>query len=239
MITIAVCDADPKICGMVEDFIERSAIKWRYEVDVYFSGESFLSSLGEGRFYDVVFLSLELPKVKGVQAGVCLRGFRQMADTVLICMGKRFGEADAALDSQPFRFLRFPIKEERFRRIWNAISERLLSQKQVFEFGSHQAKIRVPVKQIISFDYHIRVITIYTTLGSWTFYEKIEKLMERLGHYDIPFLRIHKSYIINMDYVREYSAKRVRMSNEKEYPISSSNRKNVKAAFRRFFRQMS
>ncbi len=47
---------------------------------------------------------------------------------------------------------------------------------------------------------------------------------------DSVFLQIHKSYLINYDYVSEYSNDWVRMINGDILSISKVNRKNVKIA---------
>ena len=61
--------------------------------------------------------------------------------------------------------------------------------------------------------------------------ESYDKLDTLTGQMDERFLRCHKSYVVNMDRVRQFQGDRFLMENGVEIPISQSRRKDVRQRF--------
>lgn len=61
--------------------------------------------------------------------------------------------------------------------------------------------------------------------------ESYDKLDTLTGQMDKRFLQCHKSYVVNMDRVRQFQGDRFLMENGVEIPISQSRRKDVRQRF--------
>ena len=61
--------------------------------------------------------------------------------------------------------------------------------------------------------------------------ESYDKLDTLTGQMDERFLQCHKSYVVNMDRVRQFQGDRFLMENGVEIPISQSRRKDVRQRF--------
>ena len=66
----------------------------------------------------------------------------------------------------------------------------------------------------------------YTTEGVETFYESLESIYDRIKNYG--FLFIHKSYMVNYRYVQVIKYDSVIMSDNAEFSISQSRRKQIR-----------
>jgi DNA-binding LytR/AlgR family response regulator len=109
--------------------------------------------------------------------------------------------------------------------IQQLLDEKEKMKKSFLEIMSNRRMVKIPYNEIIyieSLSDYIKVITIN---GEFVSKEKISRLAERLP--DI-FLRIHRSFIINTEKIKEYSLDEVLVDNTR-LNIGRSYRKEVKA----------
>ncbi|ASA25340.1 LytR/AlgR family response regulator transcription factor [Paenibacillus donghaensis] len=59
-------------------------------------------------------------------------------------------------------------------------------------------------------------------------------LLEYANKLEYPFLLIHRSVIVNLEHIRNFTAVSVFMSNEDQFPIGRSHSKNVKDTYARY-----
>lgn len=74
-------------------------------------------------------------------------------------------------------------------------------------------------------------LTIHTAEGSLTCYEKLENLKERLAQ---NFYQCHKSYLVNMDYIRRIEKNSILLKTGEELPVSKAKYAETRAAFFRY-----
>lgn len=75
---------------------------------------------------------------------------------------------------------------------------------------------------------HGRVLKIVTDSEELETYDKLAHFAFQL---DKRFLQCHKSYLVNMEYVKRYCGDSFQMANEQLIPISQSRHKEVKEHF--------
>lgn len=86
----------------------------------------------------------------------------------------------------------------------------------VYKKGSNSHQI--PTNKIVYFEASNRKIKIVKSNHMDTFYGKFRQLAEQLNfNY---FLRIHTSYVINMDYITSFSNKEVILADKFYIPVS-------------------
>lgn len=77
-------------------------------------------------------------------------------------------------------------------------------------------------KDILYFESSDRKITLVSSDETLQFYGKMDAVKSQLKSSD--FLRVHKSYLVNVIHVMEYSYEWMKMKNGVVIPISKSNR---------------
>ena len=81
----------------------------------------------------------------------------------------------------------------------------------------------IPYKDILYFTSNARKISVITNKDKYTCYGKINELNNITG-----FIKVHKSFLVNLNYLKEYSYKSLKMTNNDNIPISQSLRPYVK-----------
>ncbi|MDO5389227.1 MAG: LytTR family DNA-binding domain-containing protein [Clostridia bacterium] len=81
----------------------------------------------------------------------------------------------------------------------------------------------IPYSDILYFMSTSRKISVVTKNSNYECYGKINELNNVIG-----FIKVHKSFLINLNYVKEYNYKSIKMLNNEYIPISQSLRTKVK-----------
>ena len=88
-------------------------------------------------------------------------------------------------------------------------------------------------KDIAYFTSMDKKIRLVTDKGEEEFYGKLKNIMEELP---ADFMMIHKSYIVNQLYIREYSYDCVKMSDGTVLSISKPYRKEIRGKIKQYRR---
>lgn len=92
-------------------------------------------------------------------------------------------------------------------------------------YQNHNDSFRIAYNDILYFQSEGRKINIVMKDGIETFYGKLSAMEEKVPEF---FLRIHKSYLVNQNYVKEFTYEWVKMINGDILNISKANRAKVR-----------
>lgn len=90
---------------------------------------------------------------------------------------------------------------------------------------SGSKKHRIPMLEIFYIESDDRRIVVNTISSSVMCYQKISEIETILG---ASFYRCHRSYIVNLEHVREYSNSFIRLKNRIKVPLSRRKCKEFK-----------
>lgn len=216
MVSIGICDDE---AYMLELLAEKTAAFFAHEnMDVeilrFSNGKALLEHPGR---LDVLLLDIRMEQPDGLETARKLRqgGF----DGFLIFVTVLEDHVFDAFDVEAFGYLVKPLAGDLFQRTM----KRLLSALKT----SRQAKLLVQKGKewnIIRFDdiMYCEVIDrkVYLHLQDHTvldYYDKLEKLERKL---DSRFFRCHRSYLLNLQYLKTYKAGQARLQNDELIPVS-------------------
>lgn len=227
MYDIGICDDEKGTCAEIEkwisDYAEGNHIS--VETEVWFSGEALCSDLKEKHRFDLIFLDIELLGMSGVEAGSYIRNELEDYHTHIVFISSKTNYAMSLFKIQPMDFLVKPIGFDDIKRILDRSIYLIEKENLFFEYVSGKKIFRVMYKEIMYFCGDRRKIVIVTQRGRQEFYGKMTELLKALPS---NFVMIHHSYIINQNYVSEYSYERIHLVNGDELAISRSYRKDVR-----------
>lgn len=126
-------------------------------------------------------------------------------------------------DTPHIYFLAKPIDEERLKK---AI-ERAMDSNKFFTFDYFKKSYSVNFKEIMYFESDRRLIHIVTKKNIYQTYGKLDDIVSRLPSY---FLRVSKSFIINKNYIKEWTSQEVTLINGETFSISRQLKKDFERA---------
>lgn len=216
MLTIAVCDDENDAADQIRKLTSAFFREKHMEISfVRFSkAEELLAHDGE---IDILFLDIQMAGIDGMEAARKLRGQNFKGVIIFITVLKEM--VFRSFEVQAYDYLVKPIERAQFVKTM----ERLLVSLK----NDNEGKLLVQKgyeRRILSFDEivyaEIMDKKVYLHLASSDvvdFYDRIENLEARL---DSRFFRCHRSFLINLKYLRSYKNGTAYLENGQEIPVS-------------------
>ena len=228
MIYIAVCDVDKKICSFMEHIIRKYAQEnaINVEIDIFYSGEALCKSLENSNYYDLICLDIQLQKMSGIDVGLYLREKLGNDATHLIYISESTNHAMKLFQIRPLNFMIKPVYDSAMWKNLHKAVQLIEKQNLCFQYKKGRTYHRILYSSILYFKSEGKKVYIILDDHSKEFYGKIDLIMS-----EVPlqkFIRIHKSYIINLNYIKEYCFESVKMSNGEVLAISKTYRKDIR-----------
>ena len=150
-------------------------------------------------------------------------------DTSMIVYMSAYGD-EYALDLfqfQPFHFIKKPIRPEDFQNIFYKACEKIEGDAGIFEFKSSRTVYRIPLKDILYFEGDNRRVKIVTAGHTYHCYSTLENLFSKINMEQAGFIRLHKSYAVNLRYVATFSVRMVTLFDGSEFTVSAPFKENA------------
>ncbi|MEG1548147.1 MAG: LytTR family DNA-binding domain-containing protein [Clostridia bacterium] len=234
MIKIAVCEDDNDdllyLLSLIEEY--RTTISLVPEIccSAFSCGDQFLCSIEHGSNFDIAFFDILMPGIDGIDTA---RELRQIDDgTFIIFMSS---SKDFALDAYSVRahdYIVKPILKDRlFSLLDEVINESLnhLNRYIILHQSTKLSKIffhKIRYIEVIG-----RHLYFYITDGS--IFKTVETL-ENVGKSllsDPRFLKPHRSYIVNMDYIYAINSREICMQDKVKIPVPKNSFAQMKDQF--------
>lgn len=216
MIRLAVCDDEPSmlrdLTARLSEFMEGRGLD--FQILRFGSGKEALDSEEQ---FDILFLDIQMERPDGMETAGLLRQRGFHGPLVFITVLK-----ESVFDSfevQAFDFLVKPIDDDRFRRTMDRILKYLeqAAKKNIFVHKGGGSQV-IPFSEILYCEVIARKVYLHRRGGETVdYYGRLEELERQL---DNRFFRCHRSYLVNLDFVRGCHSGLVALSDGSEVPVS-------------------
>ena len=176
--------------------------------------------------YQLVFLDVEMPEKNGVEIGRYIREKLKNEKIQIAYISSKEESAMSLFELRPINFLIKPLRMEQIEKVidkYMVVSE---IHNYFFEWQKGKENYKIPIDKINYFEISGRKIHMLAENMQDEFYGSIEEINDRLNKE--KFLFIHKSTIVNYDYVKKISYDQVEMVDGRVFSISQSRRKSIK-----------
>ncbi|MSS38621.1 LytR/AlgR family response regulator transcription factor [Clostridium porci] len=242
MIEILICDDDKYFCGYMENCILDWAFKNQREVNIEqcYSGKSLRQFIKKERPY-LLFLDIELGDETGIQIGDYIREGLKDENLQIVFVSSHTQYAMQLFHIRPFDFLVKPIRTEQLAQVLSSYhAVKLKDNKKYFIYQQKKHTLRMDLNNIMYYQSDRKKVKIFTEnrqMGRQDllyggepeqyieFYGNLEDAMQQLEQRQ--FWRIHKSYIVNVDYIKSFGRDHFLLKHDIEIPVSRSRWKEV------------
>lgn len=237
---IIVCDDNR------EDLAEIDGLLAKYQknnknikLDVMqFTDSSILyQEIQEENLGDIYLLDMIMENKTGIDLGSLIQ--RVDGQSVIIYITSSDDYALEAYHVHAIRYLLKPIREELFFEALDyAVSDISKTKKDaIYQVKTKKGLMSIPYPRIEYVENYSRTLNIHLTDQSSiqsiflrkSFDEEIRPLAE-----DHRFLHVHKSFLVNMDYIDQLTQKNVIMESGKDIPVSKAKAADVKKEYLMF-----
>lgn len=231
-INIAICDDNKIFCNQLKEFIERynHDNDTSCEVNSFNSGITLLEQYTDD--YKIIILDIEMEGMNGIETALEIRKKNQKVIMWFLTVSEAY--VMEGYKAEAFRYLIKPLSYEEFSKQFEE-SIKWVEEKYVtpivveYKNDTYHLEeddilfIEVYGHKLI---YHLHNKPI-TTIDSL---KNIENQLSKSS-----FVRIHRSYLINLKKVKTFNKVEIIMQNNEKVPISKYKEKEFKQAYTQFW----
>lgn len=203
---IAICDDERACLDQIVQLVQQhlQALDLDAQVSAFEDADSFLNSNLES--YDIVFLDMNLGDKNGIEVG---KDFREANSSAFLVYITAFLEY--AVNGYSVHAFNYLLKSDLLQTLTDCLDEIVKNQKLLqkrFYFKINAEKESVFLKDITYFEsteHKIAIHLINADHTPYSFYGKLSDVDAQLASDD--FLRIHKSFLINMAYLESIKSR--------------------------------
>jgi len=231
MIRIAICDDEPVMAQEISDLLSKymkAKCLAPYGVRHFSNGRSLLES---GCDFDLIFLDIQMDGPDGMETAKMLR---QRGNHGLLVFVTVLEECVYdAFDVEAYGYLLKPLDSARFSRTMDRVVEALerRTTKSIVVRRGTSCEV-VLLAQIVYCEVQGRKIYIHQNDGKIIdHYEKLDDFERRV---DGRFFRCHRSYLVNLAYVRGYGGGQILLPQGDKIPVSRLREKDLAQSLLRY-----
>ena len=206
-INALICDDDNKCGDIILEYLleycEEKSITCFY--DSFDNGQQALEST---QTYNIAFLDIEIGDDSGIEIAKRLKENNKNIIIFFITEYEKY--IDDAMDLFALRFIKKPLDYQRFCIGLDKAVE-LINDETIELFLKDANTVqKIKSKDIIYVETDDHKVKIVTTIGVFYSPNLIDYWEKKLTH--ISFYRVHKSYILNLDYIDQYKRNEVKLT---------------------------
>lgn len=217
---IYICDNCVEHALMCKKKVMQFAQKYNIQLKtrVFYQGSTMLFEI-ENSFanIDLIYLDIQMPETDGMQTAISLRKMGYIGDIVFYSISP-----DYAIAGYDVSALHYVVKnvttDEKFEEIFHRAYRRKQRRKQDILVLSCAGENRcIPISEIFYFEVNLRILTVHYSKDSFEFYSTIMRMEEQL--FEKGFVRTHKSFLINTQWIRSIDYKNVILNTGEILPV--------------------
>lgn len=233
MINIAICDDEQKYLIRMQELIQSIMQKQQieeYKLALFSSARELKEKIAERQEYQVIFLDINMPQMSGLELAQEIREYDK--DVILV-----FTTAflDYAMEGYWLNVLRFLLKdmlEQLLPECMDAVLRKLQLHTKTITCPFIEGEKTIPIADIcyIESQKHKLCFEVRNQeRQQYSLYEKLDNIDNQFAQYD--FIRIHKSFLVNVMYIKAIRNYKVTLQGGEELPIPRERFQSVKEKY--------
>ncbi len=230
---VAICDDEEFFLEKIKDGVEKKIQEtgWKdYQIDSFLSGEALYENIESNSDYHIYLLDINMFPIGGLEIARKIRQLNKDAYIAFIT-----GFIDYAMEGYKVDAIRYILKdslEEMLEECMEVVLQRIQQKNRsiLFRFMEGERKIYLDHIIYIESNKHKLFFHMNSSKGEvYTMYDKLDHISENMK--DNSFLRIHKSYLVNMNYIHKIQKYEAVISNDTVLPIPRERYKLVEQRY--------
>lgn len=224
-----ICNDDPAVRNDVRGYLREYAQAHSADMTIseYGSAEALLESHED---FDVLFLDIYMEGMEGTEAAQLLDEEKRKR---IVFLTISESHAIEAFQLGVAHYLLKPVTSKGvIEALERCIAERTTEEARILSVRTTDGVISFPMGSIRMIEAQDKTCTITTADGDWRAYAPLSSLEEQLD--DRCFFRVHRSYIVNMRYIKTIYHDRVVMDDGAVINVSRGRRHEMKRRYQDF-----
>ena len=227
---IAICDDEKIFLDKTHDLIEEWASENNLHIDVFkfTNGDDLLHAHGT-ECMDLIILDIIMPLFNGIETAKELRNIDREVPIIFLTSSKDY--AVDSYDVKAYYYLLKPIDNSKFFNILNGYLASTEKHHEIFLAKTHSGYRKINLQDICYIEAQNKVVDIIlnngTTVEVYELFSKCEEIFSGKKY----FFKCHRSYIVNLSYVSQFTKTEIFTGTGTSIPISRNRYTEFKEAY--------
>lgn len=217
---IAACDDDLIFLQELSDYFKQYEKEYNcsLEYQTFTNSWELISKIEKGIHYDVILLDIFMPGINGIQCAKDIRRYDNNVKIIFLTSSTEF--AIESYDVRAYHYLVKPLRKEKLYLLLKQLAEenRIL-EKNIIIVKCKNGIVKIKLSKLEYCEMVNRKIVLHMENGEQ--YEcnmRMSEMEEKLESFEM-FLRPHRSFFINMDYIHTLTMQGIFMESGIQVPI--------------------
>ena len=219
MLKIAVCDDDPGELDHVTELLKQYGARNRLaaRIDVFPNAMDLMDALRSAN-YQLLLLDILMPGFTGIQAAREIRTFDSETKIIFLTSSPEFAVESYHVDA--FYYLLKPIREGDLFPVLDKLLQQFRRAGDTLLLTMPSRVLRLPYSRIEVLEVNSKRLLFYLNDGS------IQDIPGTLTQYESQllehgeFVKVHRSYLVNMDYIQHLTGNELVTCSGVTVPVS-------------------
>jgi len=230
MLKIAICDDDTKELSHISNLINRYQNKKKFPLK-YETFTNVIELLEDMRScaYDILILDILMPGLNGMKAAHEIRGFDSEVKIIFLTSSPEYAVESYIVGA--YYYLLKPGTEENLFPVLDKLFLEAQDKEEALHIKTSSGILRIPFSKLEFLEvmnkklfFHFSDSSVKEIYGSLSDFESHLVCREE-------FIKVHRSYIVNMKYIQELSSKELIMYTKQRIPTSRLLSDKVRQAY--------
>lgn len=229
---IAICDDNLIDQEYVMQLIKMWAQEKKISIELYtfISAEQFLFQYAEEKSYDIIVLDIEMEKMNGVSLAKKLREDNHSIQILFVTGYPDFIAEGYEVDA--LHYLMKPVNQTKLFQVMDKAVHNLSKMEAILFLQINGEMIKLVTNEIFYIEVFSHASTIHSKDRNFEVKMSISELEAKLGE---SFIRVHRSYLVNIGQVKRISKTEVFLEDGMIVPLSRRKYADVNKAFIRYY----
>jgi DNA-binding LytR/AlgR family response regulator len=236
-INLTICEDEPATRALLTRLTKEWASSRIRSVCIssYENAESFLFHYEDDKSADILLLDIQMGPMDGMTLAKTIRKDNNNVQIIFITAISDY--IAEGYDVSAVHYLLKPIKGEKLHTALDKAAANLSQPKRTITLDTAEGIAIIPIDTITHIEALDHDLLINQQTGTVSCKMPLYKLEETLS--DTRFVKIHRSYLVNLAYVKRITRTDIILDNGKTLPLSRRLYKEVNAALMRYVTGMA
>lgn len=233
MLNIAICDDDQIFLNKLADTVSR-LMKEEHNIYTFTNADDLLNRIEDysGESMDIVITDIEMPGLNGINMAKELKNTQPRIQFIFVTNYTEYIQEVFAVN--PIYYILKPVDKNKLAEALQKATNQLLdSDKRCFNVTSKNKIVRIRFDEIKYIESYSRKIIVHETRRNTELLMKLDDFEKELPPY---FLRIHKSFSVNMNMIRSINNNRIELFSGEVIPVAKAKYPEIKKNILAFLR---
>ena len=222
MLRMLLADDDPVFLSKLERLLTQYAAQQQRKVWIDAYPRDDLSGFVL-QSYDIAFLDIDFGDRRGAGIDLARRLRQKRNDAILIFVTNYVEYAPEGYELRAFRYLLKTDIDMKLEAYFSQAAEQFAAKREILpiQTGGEMRNLTVDEILYLESDKHtVRIYMLSSSAGPYSCYASLQS-----------FLRVQKSYLVNMRHIKKLQCSEVIMENGLTLPVSGKNYSEIKRAY--------